>query len=195
MDSAERRGAVKLLTVPLGLIDGMKHSVSREDLLSSLSVSTKKSPSHTEAASPPRKWGWKQGKGPEQIALHELQPVTDTRAAEQNFKRDVASLSNGGEERVSGSRASLSSSVMMWKEERLSRASSSRSSKLFQVREVVCTTMVHFMNALQRRKVRKMHIMKGAHGLGLRIIGGKGSKHGNIGIFIREIDEHGAAHR
>ena len=50
-------------------------------------------------------------------------------------------------------------------------------------------------HALQRRKVRKMHIMKGACGLGLRIIGGKGSKHGNIGIFIRDIDEHGAAHR
>ena len=49
--------------------------------------------------------------------------------------------------------------------------------------------------SLQRRKVRKMHIMKGAHGLGLRIIGGKGSKHGNIGIFIRDIESNGAAHR
>ena len=56
-----------------------------------------------------------------------------------------------------------------------------------------CTSMTY--HALQRRKVRKMHIMKGACGLGLRIIGGKGSKHGNIGIFIRDIDEHGAAHR
>lgn len=52
---------------------------------------------------------------------------------------------------------------------------------------------IHF--TFQRRKVRKMHIMKGAHGLGLRIIGGKGSKHGNIGIFIRDIETRGAAHR
>ena len=40
-----------------------------------------------------------------------------------------------------------------------------------------------------------MHIMKGTCGLGLRIIGGKGSKHGNIGIFIRDIEANGAAHR
>lgn len=39
-----------------------------------------------------------------------------------------------------------------------------------------------------------MHIMKGAQGLGLRIIGGKGSKHGNIGIFIRDVNENGAAY-
>ena len=40
-----------------------------------------------------------------------------------------------------------------------------------------------------------MHIMKGAHGLGLRIIGGKGSKHGNIGIFIRDVEQLGAAYK
>ena len=47
----------------------------------------------------------------------------------------------------------------------------------------------------QQRKVRKMHIMKGSHGLGLRIIGGKESKYGNMGIFIRDIEPGGAAHR
>ena len=37
--------------------------------------------------------------------------------------------------------------------------------------------------------------MKGTHGLGLRIIGGKGSKYGNMGIFIRDLEEGGAAHK
>ena len=40
-----------------------------------------------------------------------------------------------------------------------------------------------------------MHIMKGAHGLGLRIIGGKGSKYGDTGIFIQDVDVSGAAYR
>lgn len=40
-----------------------------------------------------------------------------------------------------------------------------------------------------------MHIMKGEHGLGLRIIGGKGSKYGDMGIFIRDINVSGAAYR
>lgn len=38
-----------------------------------------------------------------------------------------------------------------------------------------------------------MHIMKGASGLGLRIIGGKSSKYGDIGIFINRLEEGGAA--
>lgn len=38
-----------------------------------------------------------------------------------------------------------------------------------------------------------MHIMKGASGLGLRIIGGKGSKQGDMGIFVRQLEEGGAA--
>jgi hypothetical protein len=45
----------------------------------------------------------------------------------------------------------------------------------------------------QKRRVRKMHIMKGVSGLGLRIIGGKGSKYGDIGIFVRLLEEGGAA--
>lgn len=48
---------------------------------------------------------------------------------------------------------------------------------------------------LQKRKVRKFHIMKGASGLGIHIIGGKGSKHGDMGIFIRQLEEGGAAFR
>ncbi len=47
----------------------------------------------------------------------------------------------------------------------------------------------------QRRKVRKMHIMKGATGLGLRIVGGKGSKYGDMGIYVSKIEEGGAAHK
>ncbi len=38
-----------------------------------------------------------------------------------------------------------------------------------------------------------MHIMKGASGLGLRIIGGKGSKYGDMGIFINQLEGGGAA--
>ena len=46
---------------------------------------------------------------------------------------------------------------------------------------------------LQKRKVRKMHIMKGERGLGLRIVGGKGSKFGDMGIFVNKLEEGGAA--
>ena len=45
----------------------------------------------------------------------------------------------------------------------------------------------------QKRKVRKMHIMKGDSGLGLRIVGGKGSKFGDMGIFVNKLEEGGAA--
>ncbi len=45
----------------------------------------------------------------------------------------------------------------------------------------------------QKRKVRKMHIMKGSSGLGLRIVGGKGSKYGDMGIFVNKLEEGGAA--
>ena len=38
-----------------------------------------------------------------------------------------------------------------------------------------------------------MHIMKGDSGLGLRIVGGKGSKFGNMGIFVNKLEEGGAA--
>ena len=41
--------------------------------------------------------------------------------------------------------------------------------------------------------MKKMHIMKGTSGLGLRIIGGKGSNHGDIGIFVSQLEERGAA--
>ena len=46
---------------------------------------------------------------------------------------------------------------------------------------------------LQERKVRKMHIMKGVSGLGLRIVGGKGSKYGDMGIYVNQLEEGGAA--
>ena len=47
----------------------------------------------------------------------------------------------------------------------------------------------------QKRKVRKMHIMKGTSGLGIRIVGGKGLKHGDMGIFVNQLEEGGAANR
>lgn len=55
--------------------------------------------------------------------------------------------------------------------------------------------MMKFFFVVQKRKVRKMHIMKGASGLGLRIVGGKGSKYGDMGIFVRDLEEGGAAHK
>ena len=45
----------------------------------------------------------------------------------------------------------------------------------------------------QNRKVRKLHLVKDVRGLGLRIVGGKGSKYGDIGIYIRDIEQDGAA--
>lgn len=52
---------------------------------------------------------------------------------------------------------------------------------------------MHYKLGAQKRKVRKMHIMKATNGLGLRIIGGKGSNHGDIGIFVSQLEERGAA--
>ena len=48
-------------------------------------------------------------------------------------------------------------------------------------------------HSLQKRKVRKMHIMKGDSGLGIRIVGGKGSKLGDMGIFVNQLEAKGAA--
>lgn len=42
LDSAERRGMTRISFVPLGLMDGIKHSVSREDLFNSLPTSSEK---------------------------------------------------------------------------------------------------------------------------------------------------------
>ena len=58
-------------------------------------------------------------------------------------------------------------------------------------------TFAHIFSLLllQKRKVRKMHIMKGTSGLGLRIVGGKGSKYGDMGIFVTRMEEGGAAHK
>lgn len=47
----------------------------------------------------------------------------------------------------------------------------------------------------QNRKVRKLHLVKDIRGLGLSIVGGKGSKYGDIGIYIRDIEQDGAAHK
>ena len=65
----------------------------------------------------------------------------------------------------------------------------SGSSSLALVRSVLLFSLSH----AQKRKVRKMHIMKTDSGLGLRIIGGKGSKFGDMGIFVNKLEEGGAA--
>ena len=41
----------------------------------------------------------------------------------------------------------------------------------------------------QKRKVVKIHVMKEESGLGVELFGGKGSKFGDIGIFIHSITE------
>ncbi|XP_067666650.1 inaD-like protein [Haliotis asinina] len=47
----------------------------------------------------------------------------------------------------------------------------------------------------KRRLIAKLHLLKDANGLGIHIAGGKGSKKGDIGIFVAGITESGAAHR
>ena len=47
----------------------------------------------------------------------------------------------------------------------------------------------------KKRKVHKIHMLKGKRPLGLSIIGGKGSKYGDVGIFIKDILVDGAAYR
>lgn len=43
--------------------------------------------------------------------------------------------------------------------------------------------------------VSKMHLLKDANGLGIHIAGGRGSRKGDIGIFIAGVTEGGPAHR
>lgn len=40
-----------------------------------------------------------------------------------------------------------------------------------------------------------MHIVKGTSGLGIRIVGGKSSKYGDMGIFVNQLEDEGAAKR
>lgn len=47
----------------------------------------------------------------------------------------------------------------------------------------------------QKRVVAKMHLLKDENGLGIHIAGGRGSKKGDIGIFVAGITEGGAAFR
>lgn len=48
---------------------------------------------------------------------------------------------------------------------------------------------------LQRRLITKLHLLKDENGLGIHIAGGKGSKKGDIGIFVAAITEGGPAFR
>ena len=41
----------------------------------------------------------------------------------------------------------------------------------------------------------RMHLLKDESGLGIHIAGGKGSRKGDMGIFVAGITEGGAAHR
>ena len=149
LDSAERRGVVNLTTLPLGLIDGMKHSVSREDLLNSLSFSLNQTPTHSETqhkgGATQKRRGWRLGKGRSQerktsLEMCELQPKreveTETLAVgvgkSQSEEMKTYKISEVGNEGV-GSRTSLVSSTATEREGQFSRADSFRSSSVFQV--------------------------------------------------------------
>ncbi|KAL4227693.1 hypothetical protein ACF0H5_013128 [Mactra antiquata] len=47
----------------------------------------------------------------------------------------------------------------------------------------------------KKRVITKLHLLKENNSLGLHIAGGKGSKRGDIGIFVAGITEYGPAHR
>ena len=47
----------------------------------------------------------------------------------------------------------------------------------------------------QKRIIARMHLLKEDNSLGIRIAGGRGSKRGDIGIFVAGITEGGPAHR
>lgn len=57
------------------------------------------------------------------------------------------------------------------------------------------TSIIILFSKQKKRKVHKIHLLKGKRPLGLNIIGGKGSKYGNVGIFIQDILMDGAAYR
>ena len=59
----------------------------------------------------------------------------------------------------------------------------------------VCLFVYIYVLSVQKRKVMKLHMMKGSEGSGLTLFGGKHSKAGDIGIFIREIKGGSWAHR
>ena len=52
-----------------------------------------------------------------------------------------------------------------------------------------------FCSVFQRRLITKLHLLKDENGLGIHIAGGKGSKKGDIGIFVAGITENGAVFR
>ena len=47
----------------------------------------------------------------------------------------------------------------------------------------------------QKRIIARMHLLKEDNSLGIHIAGGRGSKRGDIGIFVAGITEGGPAHR
>ncbi|KAK3091882.1 hypothetical protein FSP39_023425 [Pinctada imbricata] len=51
------------------------------------------------------------------------------------------------------------------------------------------------MSPFQKRIVTRMHLLKDEYGLGIHIAGGKGSRKGDIGIFVAGVTESGAAFR
>ena len=186
---------VRITMLPLGLVDSLKHLVSQEDLSipSSLSDGYTEGYRETERQRRPRD-------SRKRTALHDIAPKGYTKRGmveEGHLENGLSSF----EETVGKGSLSLASSLREGSGNDLTRGDSLRSSGTFPVclPDILpvydSSSFTFTLSFSQRRKVRKMHIMKGAHGLGLRIIGGKGSKHGNIGIFIRDIDLCGAAHR
>ena len=57
------------------------------------------------------------------------------------------------------------------------------------------TMISYFFCPLQKREVVKIHLVKDKGSLGIQIAGGKGSRKGDIGIFVAGIDDGSPAHR
>lgn len=130
--------------VPLGLLDGIKHSVSRDNLFNTLpTVSPSRAGQH--GGRTPRHMNRKAETGDssqKRTVLHELQPKTDmkeNKVGEHHLQSN--SLFNvGASEDLAvpfpserGSRLSLASSVATGKGGELTRADSFGSSGIFQV--------------------------------------------------------------
>lgn len=89
LDSAERRGIIRISYVPLGLMDGIKHSVSREDLLNTLPTSSSYSDSVKKHTTPKQSRKPLTGETQRRVAAH-----VDKNTKQQNIA-SIRPLENG----------------------------------------------------------------------------------------------------
>ena len=229
LNSAERSESVTLAIIPSGLLEGLKHAASRDNLFEDNDV-VPHSRSDKQMNIPNGVVTTVEIHGTEQKETdsvhksppdHTFKARTSSRSSRSSLQGHPLFAPSIGKK---GSNESLVSSTIetaahLARSSMRSSKSQGPGSSKFKVHSSPCTTLfpsahhhlflfvfstdvlyysfrcLSFSLSNQRRKVRKMHIMKGASGLGLRIIGGRGSKYGDMGIFIRDIEEGGAAHK